>query len=33
MVGFFGLLAGEVISGESFSQQILSALLGATGHQ
>lgn len=27
MVGFFGLLAGEVISGHSFSQQIFETLL------
>jgi hypothetical protein len=33
MVGFIGLLANEVISGESFSQQILCALVRATGHQ
>lgn len=30
MVGFFGLLAGEVISGHSFSQQIFETLLSAS---
>lgn len=32
MVGFVGLLAGEVVSGESFGQQILDALLVASRH-
>jgi hypothetical protein len=32
MVGFFGLLAGEVISGHSFSQQILESLLTVSTH-
>jgi hypothetical protein len=32
MVGFFGLVAGEVVSGESFGQQILDAVMLATGH-
>lgn len=30
MIGFCGLLAGEIISGESFSQQILDALTIST---
>ena len=31
MVGFVGLFAKEVISGESFGQQILGALMVASG--
>jgi hypothetical protein len=32
MVGFFGLLVGEIISGESFGQQIVAAVMLAGGN-
>lgn len=32
MVGFFGLLAGEVISQQTFGQQILTAVSHVTGN-
>jgi hypothetical protein len=32
MVGFLGLLAGEIISGESFGQQIVAAVMLAGGN-
>eukprot|EP00980_Cylindrotheca_fusiformis_P004053 scaffold880_cov132-Cylindrotheca_fusiformis.AAC.49 len=32
MVGFVGLLTNEVISGQSFGQQIVDAVVVATGH-